>query len=208
MKRRVLWALTLALTAWGLAANDPMMLIFPLWLGVFLWQNPLRRLVSRFTGTSGFWVSGVFFGLLIEALAVWNNLDTPQEARVLLDPDPLRDLWIGVFYYGFLMAVWWWLLTRVAFSGRQVFVISGLFGILTEEVGGVLLRIFTQPWIGVPYALLVAVVYGVFPYLAWLLAGDRFPPNRPRAGLKWGVAALLALLVEWAVFGNTVSRWL
>ncbi len=208
MKRAALWALTGALVGLALAGDDPMLLIFPLWLAVVLLREPLRAALARLPGTSGFWLSGVAFGMLIEALAVWNNLDVPPAERILLHPDPARDLLMGVFYYGLLMAVWWWLLGRAAFTGWQVFWVSGVFGIATEEVGGVLLRALTQPLTGIPYALLVAVVYGLFPYLAWLLTADRFSASRPAAGWGWCAAALLALLVQWAVYGNTIYRWI
>lgn len=177
-----------------------MLLIFPMWIVTWLLREPLRRWVNRLPLGLAFVGSGTIFGMLTEAMAILNNRALPPEKRILLSPDPALDVLYGLFYYLLLVSTWYLLIRAFTYSKREVFVIAGVYGILTEEVGQVFLRIFTVPVTGALYAVMVAFVYGIFPVLAYLLCEERFGPRRSNLGLRFLVAAM-ALFVEWAVYG-------
>ena len=209
MTRFFLFALALLLillTALGF--GSPMVLMFPLWIVTVLLQAPLRNLLSRLPGSTGFLLAVVLYGLAIETFAILTNLDRPPEQRILLDPRPLRDLTMAAPYYLFVGAAWWLLLRRVRFSRFHVFLLTGVYGIFVEESGGVVARIFTQPVTGILYALLVMMVYGLFPMLALSVSEERFSPSRRRPNVKDHVLALVALFLQYAVYGNTVYPFL
>jgi len=201
--RGLLWALALGLAALGMAGN-PMLLVYPLGLVVHLTRRGWQRLVRGWPLFLAFVGSGLVFGLLTEVFAVLNNRSLPPEQRILLSPDPFRDLVYGVFYYLFFVAAWYLLLRLAAYSKREVFVLSGIFGILTEETGQVFLRVFTVPGIGVLYALVVATVYGIFPALAYTVSEEKLPVGRSQPALVRYPAAAVVLFLEWAVYGLAV----
>ena len=183
---------------------DPMLMMIPLWIFTVLFKEPLRKFFGRFGGGWGFYLAGVVYGLMIETMAVLNNLSVPPQDRILLHPDPWIDLIYGLFYYGFVIAAWTLLLRKIEYTPAQVFILTGVYGIFVEETGQVFLRIFTQPLTGFLYALLVMVVYGLFPMLALSVSGSTFTDDRPPARMKgWGLA-LLALFFQYAVYGNTI----
>ena len=82
---------------------------------------------------------------------------------MLLSQDPATDLFLGIFYYALLIFVWTLLVRRYTYRGKEVFFLAGLLGIATEEVGGVFMNMIANPLVGVPYALIIFCVYGIFP---------------------------------------------
>jgi hypothetical protein len=200
MKRHLLWALGIVLTVVGVR-NNPMLLIFPMWIFTSLNREPLRRLFRRVPLSVTFIGSGLFFGLLTEVFAIVNNRHLPPEQRILLSPNPILDLVYGVFYYLMLIVTWYTLIRAFTYSKTEVFVITGLYGIMTEEVGQVFLRIFRVPVVGLLYAVIVSFVYGIFPMLAYMVSEEKLlAPKRANLMIRFLVAAL-ALFVEWAVYG-------
>jgi hypothetical protein len=184
----------------GLSKN-PMLLIFPMWIITALEREPLQRLVRPLPAGTTFIGAGLVFGLLTETFAILNNLHLPPEKRILLSPDPLHDLFFGVFYYLLLIVTWYLLIRAFTYSKTEVFVMTGLYGIMTEEVGQVFLRIFRVPVVGLLYALIVAMVYGIFPMLAYMVSEEKLVrPRRANLVVRFLVAAV-ALFVEWAVYG-------
>lgn len=192
--------LAVVLTLLGIASN-PMLLIYPMWIVTSLERERLRRLVGRLPAGVAFVGSGLVFGLITETFAILNNRHRPPEERILLSPDPLHDLVFGVFYDLMLILTWWLLIRAMRYSKLEVVVITGLLGIMTEEMGQVFVRIFVVPVVGPLYALIVATVYGIFPMLAYLLSEPKFvSPKRSNVVVRF-LAAALALFVQWAVYG-------
>jgi len=199
MKKILLWFFGILLTIIGISGN-PMLLIFPMWIFTFLHREPLRRLVRGVPFSVSFIGFGVLFGLLTEVFAIVNNRSLPPEKRILLSPDPVLDLVYGLFYYSLLIATWYVLFRMFTYSKTEIFVITGIYGILTEEVGQVFLRIFTVPVIGLLYAIIVSFVYGIFPMLAYMLSEENLGPKKANVIVRFLVAAPV-LFVEWAAYG-------
>jgi hypothetical protein len=204
MANSLLGLLGILLTWIGVSRN-PMLLIFPMWIFTELNKGRLRRLVRGVPLSVSFIGSGLFFGLLTEVFAIVNNRHLPPEKRILLSPDPTLDLLYGVFYYLMLIVTWYGLIKAFTYSRREVFVLSGIYGILTEEVGQVFLRIFQAPVVGLLYALIVSFVYGIFPMLAYLVSEEKIRgPRRGNLLMIRSLAAAVALFVEWAGYGLLV----
>lgn len=177
---------------------------------VYFFRSSLKKVVSRWSHPIGFIVLGIFFGLLTEFFAILDNLKRLPMDRILLDPDPMRDLFFGFFFYGLFIITWYFLLKRFHFSVKQVFLISGIFGILTEQfnpmAGGsvILLQAITNPFIGIPMAFLIACVYGIFPSLAYMLVEEKFQNTRYVGRFRLYGFALGSLLFQWAIYGNFI----
>jgi hypothetical protein len=180
-----------------------MLLIFPMWIFTWLGREPLRRGVRRIPLGPCFVGLGTGFGMLTEAMAILNNRSLPPDRRVLLSPEPGLDLIYGCFYYLLLAFTWYLLIKAFTYSKAEVFVLTGIYGILTEEVGQVFMRIFTVPVTGPLYAVMVAFVYGIFPMLAYLLSEEKLGPKRSHLAVRCLVAAPV-LFLEWACYGLLV----
>lgn len=199
MMKYLLWFLGILLTVIGISGN-PMLLIFPMWIFTYLNREPLRRLVRGVPFSVSFIGSGVFFGLLTEVFAIVNNRSLPPEQRILLSPDPLLDLIYGLFYYSLLIATWYVLIRGFTYSKQEVFLLTGIYGIFTEEMGQVFMRIFTVPVTGLLYAVIVSFVYGIFPMLAYMVSEEKLGAKKSNVIIRFLVAAPV-LFVEWAVYG-------
>ncbi len=112
----------------------------------------------------------------------------------------MLDLIYGLFYYALLIATWYALIRAFTYSKPEVFIITGIYGIFTEEVGQVFMRVFTVPLIGLLYAIIVSFVYGIFPMLAYMLSEERLAAKKANVVVRFLVAAP-ALFVEWAAYG-------
>ena len=178
-----------------------MLLIFPMWIFTYLNREALRRLVRGMPLSVSFIGFGLLYGVLTEIFAIVNNRHLPPEQRILLSPVPVLDLVYGIFYYLMLIVTWFVLIKALTYSKSEVFVITGIYGIFTEEVGQVFLRIFTVPVIGLLYALIVSFVYGIFPLLAYMLSEEKITITRRQNFFVRFMIAAVALFVEWAVYG-------
>ena len=199
MMKYLLWFLGILLAVIGISGN-PMLLIFPMWIFTYLTREPLRKLVKNVPFSVSFIGFGVFFGLLTEVFTIINNRSLPPEQRILLSPDPMLDLIYGLFYYSLLIVTWYVLIRAFTYSKKEVFVITGIYGIFTEEVGQVFVRIFTVPVIGLLYAIIVSFVYGIFPMLAYMVSEEKIGAKRANVIVRFLVAAPL-LFLEWAIYG-------
>lgn len=204
MKRILLGLLGLVLLI--LSTENTMLLIFPMWIFTTLFKDLLRKIMSKVPHDLGFVTAGLIFGMLTESFAILNNLDLPPNERILLHPEPLPDLLYGFFYYSFLILTWYLLLRKINFSQKDIFLLTAIFGIFTEETGAVFMRIFTEPLTGPLYAIIVAFVYGIFPVLAYLLTEENFSTERVKPKLKHYLLAGFGLFLQYALYGNFVYQ--
>lgn len=195
-----LFILGLLLTGYGLWAS-PMTLVFPMWIFAHLWRDKLRRLLAGIPLFLSFMGSGLFFGLLTECFAILQNINKPPSERILLNPNPLADLTLALFYYSLLILTWYLLLRRISFPLWAVFVLTGILGIVTEQMGAIMVGIFVSPF-GILMAILIACVYGIFPMLTCVVNQPKFEAlGRRMPGPGHYVLGLAVLFLQWAIYG-------
>lgn len=202
VKRPLLGLLAGGLVLAGL--GSPMLLIFPMWIAVYLFRDRLAGLAARVPRDYGFLVAVVGFGMLTETFAIVQNLSRPASERILLDPEPAKDLVFALVYYSAVGVTWLALLRWRAYSRLDVFVVTGVFGIVVEQLGAVLVSILTAPLLGALYAVFVAFVYGLFPMLGLMVAGDGFEPTRPAPTWRSRGLALAALFGQFLLVGLVI----
>ena len=116
--------------------------------------------------------------LVLETGAWADNFlrDAPEPA--LFHPQLVPDLMIAVGVYAAWWLSWWWMLRRYCFTTAQVFMTTGLYGVLIEQQG----KIFVAGLLAMPTGLLlwafVALAYGSTMALATFLVRDRFDAQR------------------------------
>lgn len=182
-----------------------MILIFPFYILLYFLRTPLQNLLRRLPYALAFLLTGLFCGLITEIFAILDNLKLPPEQRVLLNPDPGKDLVLAFFWYGLFTATWLGLLRKIRFNGLSIFLIAGGFGLLTEQNGLYLFEFFKSPLHPVLSAFIMAV-YSFFILAAYFLTIARFPRERKNPQAKHYLLAAAALFLFWAVYGNTIYK--
>lgn len=183
---------------------SPMFFIFSMWVLVVLFEKQLKLLLDRFPVSVAFIGVGIIFGLVTEVFAIIENLDVPPEQRILLHADPFSDLVLGFFYYLFVIGTWYLLVKRYAYTKKELFLITGVYGIFTEEMGQVFIRMITIPFYGQLYAVYIVFVYGIFPMLAYHLTQDRFTKQHSKQIVARILIASVFMFIQWALYGNLV----
>ncbi len=189
------------------SADEPMSLVFAIGIASILFRKPLLAWSATWQSSWWFVVLGIILGLYTEVCAILGNMHKPEAERILMSPHPAMDVVFGFFFYGLFILTWYAVLRRWNFSLWQVFWISGCFGILTEQfnpaVGGptILMSAFLNPVLGIPMALLIACVYGIFPTLAYFLTQHTFGLRKGVSKTGWMLVSSL-LFLQWAIFGN------
>lgn len=190
--------------------DDPMGFTFAIWMFGLAFMPELQNFFSRYSPLKTFFFLGVSLGIFVEICAIISNLDVPEAERVLLSGSPGLDIVFGLFYYGLLMLVWTFLVHLYPYTEKEVFVLAGLLGIATEEVGGVFVRMVTDPiGFGGAYALIIFCIYGIFPYLAFRIVKKQLRPKYPSASkIKRYTVCALGLFIFIALYGNYILPYL
>ncbi len=173
--------------------NSPVLLPYPLLVLAYLrgWRLPVsgapwqRLLVSTLLCT-----------FVLEATAWLDNYLRNNPAPALFHPQLIPDLIYSVGVYGAWWLTWWLVLRRYRFTTLQVFLTTGLYGVILEQQG----TIFLAGLAGMPAGLIlwtfVAIAYGSTMGLAFFLVRDSFTVARD-TGWKYPLAwaALFVLTV-------------
>lgn len=203
MKKAFLWVLCILLII--ISVKGPQGFVFPMWILVYLFREKLRAFLDHFPRWIAFIGSGLLFGLLTEVFAIAQNWNAPANKKVLLHPDPLIDLLFGLLYYGLFIITWYLLVRKVRFSGSQIFILSGIFGVISEQNGAIFFGSIANPIMGSLLAFLVMSVYGIFPLLAYLLTQHRFTESSPPKEWQY-LLVCLSLFFFWALYGNFIYK--
>lgn len=173
--------------------SSPVLLPYPLLVLAYLrgWRLPqmgtpavrllLSTLISTFILESGAWLDNYI-----------KNAPDPA----LLHPQLIPDLISGIGVYAAWWLTWWLMLRRYRFTAQQVFITTGLYGMLIEQQGRVFLAGLETLPLGVVLWLFVAVAYGSTMALAFFLVRDSFTALLDpwwKYLLAWGALLVLTL---------------
>ena len=128
-------------------------------------------------------------GLVLEVLAIIDNLPLLPGDRILLHPDPLTDLYLAIGYYAGFALVWSVVVSKIRFSHRDVFILGGTFGILFEQTGKLLFTLQIPAW------FYVFLVYGSFQAIPLVIASE-YLENLDRKDIGTGMKILVGIAVE------------
>ncbi|NPA74719.1 MAG: hypothetical protein GXO25_01385 [Euryarchaeota archaeon] len=167
-------------------------LIFSIYALMLYLKEPLQQRYEKLPGapTVKYFIVFLLFGLLTETFAIIDNLPRHPNQRILLNPAPFTDLYLALGYYGGFALVWSMVRKKFRFTHTEVFLIGGIFGIVFEQTGKLLLSLQIFAW---PYVFLV---YGSFQAIPALLAekeNKACPVNK-----YWKIG--MGILTEFACF--------
>jgi hypothetical protein len=196
----VLFALSGGLALVG-SISSPVIFPYALFVLVYLrgWRLPMvgppawRLLVSILLCT-----------FVLEFGAWLDNFIRNSPEPALFHPQLIPDLIISVGVYSAWWLTWWFVLRRYRFTTRQVFITTGLYGVLIEQEGKVFIAGLQTLPLGIIYWLFVFIVYGSTMALAYFLVRDSFHAQGEhwhKYPLAWGALLLLtfATSIAWGV---------
>lgn len=155
--------------------NSPVLLPYPLFVLAYLlnWRLPIK-------GSPEFrlLISTLCCTFLLETSAWLDNFIRNNPDPPLFHPQLIPDVLIGIGVYLAWWLTWWLVSRRYHFTIRQVFLVTGLYGIFLEQEGAVFLAGLATMPLGFVLWLFVAVAYGSTMALAFFLVRDSFTAER------------------------------
>lgn len=152
-----------------------------------------------------------FICTLILEFSAWLNeyvKKVPQPA--LFHPQLIPDLLISTGLYAAWWLTWWLALRRYRFTTAQVFITTGLYGVVIEQQGTIFWTGLQTLPAGAALWLFVFVVYGSTMALAFWLVRDSFTATRDhwlKYVLSWMELFALSYLtsIVWGVVLQAVN---
>lgn len=140
--------------------------LFPFFLILYHLKDPIQKFLRL--NIQKYLMVGILIGLFIELLAIIDNLNVPPEQRALFHPDPIPDLILGFGYYLFLMLGSYLVLKKYDYSLKQFFIITGIYGIISEQNGAILLQVLGGNILAGIYVFLSYGPLFAIPYLFFI----------------------------------------
>lgn len=174
--------------------------LFAIFLIVYLLRNPIRKTINQVLPKLSikYFLAGFITGMFIEFLAILNNMKLPPEQRVLFHPDPIADLILGAGQYIALTVGTYFILKKCDFSIKEFFVLGGVFGLVVEQHGGILMQLLNGNILGGIYVFLSYSSLLAFPYM--LFSKDFSDFNRTKSIIPKYVIAVSILVFFYALF--------
>ncbi|MCS7091961.1 MAG: hypothetical protein NZM26_01250 [Patescibacteria group bacterium] len=122
---------------------------------------------------------GTISGMLLEILAIIDNLNLPDSEKVLLNKDTNIDLYLALGFYFAFAFIWSFLANKYDYTSGNIFIISGLCGIFIKQSGAIFASFNLIAWIYVFF------VYGSCQALPGLLVENQLK-DKIRIRLSWG----------------------
>ena len=177
--------------------NAPVLLPFPLLVLVYFtgwrlpprWRPPLRLFLATAAST-----------LVLEAGAWLDNFLRNAPAPALFHPQLIPDLVASVGVYSAWFLTWWLALRYYRFTTAEVFVTTGLYGVLIEQQGKIFLAGLKTFPTGLVLWAFVALAYGATMALAVQLGGEGFPGTRrhwAKYPLTWLGLVVTTFVTSW-----------
>jgi hypothetical protein len=125
--------------------------------------------------------------LFLETSAWLDNFIKNVPDPALFHPQLFPDLIISFGVYSAWWLCWWLILRCYHFTAKQIFITTGLYGVLIEQQGKIFLAGLSTLPLGVVLWLFVAVAYGATMALAFFLVRNRFTATN-NAWMKYPLA--------------------
>ena len=192
---KILFAISGAFVLAG-CIEAPVLLPYPLFVGAYLggWRLPLK-------GMPGvrLLLSTLVCTMLLEFGAWLGSYLNNETEPALFHPQLIPDLLSALGVYAAWWLTWWLALRRYRFTAPQVFVTTGLYGVLIEQQGQVFIAGLQAFPLGILMWLFVALAYGSTMALAFFLVRDSFSAERDhwlKYPLAWAGLFVLTMVTS------------
>ncbi len=146
----------------------------------WMFRKPLRKLSDKvpLPLSLKFAIWGESSGMLLESFAIMDNFRLPDSEKILLHPNTKTDLYLASGFYAPFVCTWSFLANKYDYAPRDIFIISGLSGIVIEQSGTIFKSLNPIAW---GYVFLV---YGSYQALPALLVENQLK-QKQRTKLSW-----------------------
>lgn len=162
---------------------DTMLPIFSIYVA-FVWlRRPLAGYVAKLPlpGWAAFALVMTLTGFLTEILAWTGSYLAAEKEPALFHPQLGADLLSSIPFYGMWTLGWLFLRTRYGYTVKERFFYQGLYGVLVEQLGAVLLAGLLSMPVGLILWLYVFLVYGSAAGMATMPFDADFTKHADRA---------------------------
>lgn len=181
---KIFFILSGAVPLLGLLTPKPFvtLLIYSLFVVTFFLRNRLKPLIRflPFKPPVKFLLLVVLSSWIMETLAWLTNFLAKEPSPALFHPQLIPNLLLATGAYAGWAIVLSFLLRRYSFSLREVFVLFGLYGVIFEQNGAILLQGLMAFPVGLLFWLLIFLIYGSTAGLAYLLVEDEMRKESQR----------------------------
>lgn len=177
------------------ARPNPTPLVYSLFIALYLIRK-VRVSVHKdsLSPAVRFVMATVGVGLLTEVLAWIGNYNACNPVPALFHPQLVPDLILATGFYGAWGIAWALVAARYRFTVGQMFWTQGLFGVVIEQQGAVLLSGLAAMPAGLLLWLYVAAVHGSIIGGAFQLVGGRVGGQQREGRWKYPIAWIVIFL--------------
>ncbi|GEM_PF-4409238 len=188
--------------------NDPTLLIYSIFVLVYFLKPLIQPFARRIPFTTLLLFILIFFLGILSEYFVWLSVRLSGVPTPEINPDLFLHL-RGIYLFYIAKSVAWVLVLHLfRFSLPQVFITQGIFGILIEQQGAVLLAALANP-LGIIWFPYVALVYGSYVATGFMLVEGRLN-EKPKSEhwIKYPVALLIigASIAVFALVGDLILK--
>lgn len=189
----------------GLLSPKPFttLLIYSLFVLIYLFRHQLRPFIRNlpFKASIKLVLLILLSSWLMEALAWLTNFLAKESNPALFHPQLIPNLLLATGAYIGWAIVLGFLLKKYAFSLKEVFILFGLYGVIFEQNGAILLQGLLAFPLGILFWLLIFIIYGSTAGSAYTLVEDEFINQNQKGGwLKYILALILVFVVSKIIF--------
>ncbi len=194
---------------------DTALLIYTCFVAAWYGRPWLARAMDSLRGSVALKLVGLFIisGTLTETFAWGSNYLKAAPEPALFHPQLLIDLWLGIGFYGAWAVAWLLAGHWFRYSLREMFFVTGLQGIVFEQLGAVFLAmvrvVTTNPLLAVLMGVYVLAVHGSAAGLALGPVAHHFDsPAKSHHWIRFPV--VMVLMVGLAFLGTWLAAavWL
>ncbi len=190
--KKVYFAIPLILLTFIIFQEPGPIWFFPIFLLAYIFEDKIKRKAQR-SLFSKYVITGLVVGILIELLAIINTANIPLGERALFHQLPIPDLILAAGYYAALFIGSFIIVKKYNFSVKQLFILGGVFGLIFEQFGIILLSFSL-----LNYAY-VFLSYGSFLALPYLIYKDNFK-KRNKISLLRFIKSFFILVFFYLIF--------
>ena len=198
-------------TIFFIFVSHPMLLLFSILLFVLAFQEKLQKINNKIKLPLILKLIILLFiiGLITEGLAIWNNSNLTQQqiedTNKLFSSNPLENIVLSFGYYIPLAIVWYFLIKKFDYKTKDIFIITGIFGIFFEGQGLVLISLNPLAWV---YAFLI---HSSYITMAYTIVKRDIPLNKARSKSLWkyvlGFLCSILAFVPFIIWEKLISFW-
>lgn len=178
------------------------LLMYPLFVFVMVFRQPLSNFIAKIPLPENwkFIILIILAGYILETVSWMNNYFQKNPNPTLLHPQLIPDLIIGTGLYFPWALTWLLLFKKYRFTLPQIIITQGLFGVLLEQRGAILLQgLMTMPQ-GLIFWVYIFIAYGFTMGAVYALFEGKLSQGESNSWTKYPLALIAIAIITLLIF--------